>query len=66
MIETTIYCYLTSKDAEEIAEKLRYIEKNAKIGDSKLAKVWTVDTKPWVKINFLVDQKRAEKQGLMK
>lgn len=68
MIETIIRCYITSKDAEEIAQKLRYIEQNAKIGDDKTTKIWTLPSYGdlHTKIAFVVDQDRAYQQGLMK
>lgn len=68
MIEQTIWCFMTSKDAKEIALELEKIEKTGKCGNSTIARVWTLPScgSLHTKIYFAVDQDRAHKHGLMK
>jgi hypothetical protein len=55
--------FLTSKDADEIAAELRKKELNNRIGQDLTARRWYLNNGDVVE--FIVDQTRADKQGLM-
>lgn len=66
MLQLNAHCFMTSKDAYEIAKLLEEKEKTAKPGDSKIVKEWYCGGSLHTKILFIVDQDRATKLGLMK
>lgn len=66
MVTFDINCYMTSEDAQELADRLRYLEKNAIWGASLEAKTWKIPGNIPVEITFTVDQDRATNKGLMK
>lgn len=68
MLEISTTCALTSRDAMEIADQLREIERNGKLGQSAVARTWVASTAGGVvtTIKFTVDQDRARQQGLMR
>jgi len=67
MIETTVWCFMTSQDAEDLARLLREKERRSTLGSDLTAKTWPLKSPPGhsTAIKFVVDQERARQQGLM-
>lgn len=62
-VRQDIWCFLTSQDLLELAEKAKEKERQSIAGNDLTIGHWTIDNK--TKITFIVDQESAVRKGLM-